>query len=123
MTGSSWPLAVPGRKLALGFEFVAQVVQRVVLAVRLGAEGGAGRGDQVVEVGQGPGQPGAEPADLGAQQRNQVQRPGERAQGRDRGVVPAGDLLKISVRVVPGFGRDGSPPLAGAVSPDPTGHG
>ena len=64
MTGSSWPLSVLGRKLALGFEFVAQVVQGVVLAVRLGAEGGPGRGDQVVQVGQGPGQAGAEPADL-----------------------------------------------------------
>ena len=57
MTGSSRLFAVPGWKLALGLEFVAQVVQRVVLAVRLGADGGAGGGDQVVEVGQGPGQP------------------------------------------------------------------
>ena len=65
MAGSSWPLAVLGRKLALGFEFVAQVVQGVVLAVCLGAEGGPGRGDQVVQVGQGPGQAAAEPADLG----------------------------------------------------------
>ena len=122
MTGSSRLFAVPGWKLALGLELVAQVVQRVVLAVRLGADGGAGGGDQVVEVGQGPGQPRAEPAHLGGQQRNQVQRPGERTQGRDRGVVPAGGLVKIGVGVVPGFGRDGSPPLAGAVSPDPTGH-
>ena len=75
MAGSSWPLAVLGWKLALGFEFVAQVVQGVVLAVRLGAEGGPGRGDQVVQVGQGAGQAGAEPADLRVQQRNQCRVP------------------------------------------------
>ncbi len=65
MAGSSWPVPVLGRKLALGFEFVAQVVEGVFLAVRMGAERGAGCGDQVVEVGQGAGQAAAEPADLG----------------------------------------------------------
>ena len=48
----------------------------------------------------------AEPADLGAQQRDRVQGSGQRAQGRGGAVVPGGYLLKISVRVVPGFGRD-----------------
>ena len=106
MTGSSWAVSVLGRQLALGFEFVAQVVEGVVFTVCMGAEGGPGRGDQVVQVGQGAGQAGAEPADLRVQQRDRVECPGERAHGRNSVVVPAGHLLKISVRVVPGVGRD-----------------
>ena len=55
-----------GRQLALGVEFVAQVVQGIGLAVRMGAERGPGGGDQVVKVGESAGQLGTEPADLGA---------------------------------------------------------
>jgi hypothetical protein len=65
----------------LRVEFVAQVVQRIELAVRMGAEGGPGGGQQVVKVGECAGQPGADPTDLGAQERDRVERPGERAQG------------------------------------------
>jgi hypothetical protein len=63
--GRSWPLAVLGRALAMGVEFVAQVVQRIGLAVRIVAEGGPGGCDEVVKVGERAGEPGAEPADLG----------------------------------------------------------
>ena len=52
MAGSSWPLAVVGSKLVLGFEFVAQVVEGVVFTISMGAEGCPVRGDQVVQVGQ-----------------------------------------------------------------------
>ena len=95
-------MAAPGARaeVALGVEFVAQVVQGIVLAVRVGAEGGPGGGDQVVQVGERAGEPGAEPADLGAQERDRVQGSGERAQGARRRCRAAGYLLKISVRVV-----------------------
>ena len=69
----------------MGVEFVAQVVERVVLAVRVGAEGGPGCGDQVVQVGERAGEPGAEPADLGAQERDRVECRGERVD--DRGAL------------------------------------
>ena len=57
---------MPEWELALGVEFVAQVVQRIGLAVRIGAEGGPGGCDEVVKVGERAGQPDAEPADLGS---------------------------------------------------------
>lgn len=95
-----------GRELAERVEFVAQVVQGVVLAVRVGAEGGPGGGDQVVQVGKGPGEPGTEPADLGNQKRNRVEGSDECAHGGSDAVVSARYLLEVSVRVVGWFGRD-----------------
>ena len=44
------PGHVLGAELALCAEFVAEVVERVVLAVGVGAERGPGGGEQVVEV-------------------------------------------------------------------------
>jgi hypothetical protein len=104
--GLSWPLPVLGRKLALRVEFIAQVVQGVVLAVRVGAERGPGGSDEVVKVGERAGEPGTEPADLGAQARDGLKRRGELAHRRHGLVVLADFLLKISVRVALGFGRN-----------------
>jgi hypothetical protein len=61
----------------LGVEFVAQVVQGVRLAVRVGAERGTAGCDQVVQVSQDAGETGAEPADLGVQARDRVECGGE----------------------------------------------
>ena len=90
-----------GRELALGVEFVAQVVERVVLAVRVGAERGPGCGDQVVEVGQSAGQAGGE----GGRSRRTAAGSMSSAlvsvpMAETAVVVAAGYLLKIGVRVV-----------------------
>ena len=78
---------------------------RATLGAHADGEGGPGGGDQVMQIGQGTGQPGAEPADLGAQERNRVQRPGELAHSRNGVLMSARYLLKISVREVVRFGR------------------
>ena len=58
---ASWPLLVAllGAELALCGEFVAEVVERVFLAVGVGAERGLGCGEQIVEVVEGGGEPSA----------------------------------------------------------------
>ena len=50
VTGGALVMAapvLPARELALAREFVAQVVQRIGLAVRVGAEGSPGGGDEI----------------------------------------------------------------------------
>src|SRR5581483_123766 len=80
--GSSWQLLLIGRELALGMEFVAQVVQRVGFSIALRAEGGACGGGEVAKVGQRAGQALAEPSYLGGQDGDQVERASDLAPGR-----------------------------------------
>jgi hypothetical protein len=117
----SWPLLVVRRKLALRFEFVTQVVERVIFALGMGAEGGAGSGDEILKVGDSASQAVTKPGQLVAQERDGVESLGELAAGRGLGpsanvsmaadrrngvVVLAGYLLKINDRVVLALGRD-----------------
>ncbi|HEY1919985.1 MAG TPA: hypothetical protein VGH27_30805 [Streptosporangiaceae bacterium] len=54
----------------MSFEFVAQVIQRVGLAVCVSTEGGAGGGDKILKVGDGVGQAAAKSGQLVAQGRD-----------------------------------------------------
>ena len=75
------------------------VVEGVRFAVVIGAECGAGGSDEI-------GQTGAKLADLTAQLGDRVERRCDGAESRRCVVVACGCLLKISVRVMRGFGRD-----------------
>jgi hypothetical protein len=118
LVGCSWSLLLAEfarRELALGVEFVAQVVQRIAFAVPLRAESRAGGCGEVAEVGECTGQAVAESADLGGQNRDQVKSAGDLASGggaepqagepavpcrRGGLVVSVGYLLRVNVRVV-----------------------
>jgi hypothetical protein len=91
--------------VALGLEFVTQVVKGVRLALSVSAERCLGGCDQVVEVRERQGEPAAEIAELLAWGRDDFECVRDGADDAGRVVVGVDCLLKIGVRLVYVLGR------------------